>query len=356
MQEQLESLMTDAPTAAVTRLLPDAVTIKYDGLVAGLKLIDAGVAKYSPTWELQQTLHADTVSGRIPGAVVLVEHPPVVTLGKNADPKHMKFHHDTFRAQGIDVVAIDRGGEVTAHEPGQLVMYPVLRLSDFDLMPKKYVNLLEEIVIVSLARLGIKSHVDPHFPGVWVGSSKVCALGIRIKDRATMHGIGLNVCNDLAVFDKITPCGIQGRDVTTVARLLGRDITVSEVAEVLIQEFEKCFEPRRASALGRLDDLLEGAAADTDLDAEEKSSCSKPISTQPVPGLMACCVSTIKLLALHNPMMVCSECKQIIKCFTSEAQFRNYLIYCKSSRRPYSTGQTGPYMVVVFKSYDTYHR
>lgn len=339
MQDQLENVSGQSVTGEALGLL--GAEVAPNTIVAGLKLIDAGRMKYGQAWDMQQDMHADTVSERIAGAIIIVEHPAVVTLGKNADQKHLKFHNDVFRAQGIDVVAIDRGGEVTAHEPGQLVVYPILKLSDFDLTPKKYVNLLEETVIATLGRFGVRSHVDPHFPGVWVGSSKICAIGIRIKDRATMHGIGFNVQNDLSLFEKITPCGIQGRDVTTLSRLVGRNVSIRDAALVFLQEFERRLEPRRASA-------ILSAASEAQSQVETASSASD--------GLLGCCVNTINLLALHNPMMVCSECKQIIKCFTSDSSFRNYLTYCRSSRRPFSTGQTGQYQVVVFKSYDTYHR
>lgn len=204
-----------------------------------LTVVAAGLMDYARCWELQQRLHAQVVAGEAPGYVILVEHPPVLTFGKHADKKHLLFAPQFFAAKGVQLVDTDRGGEVTAHEPGQLVVYPILRLADFGLAPKKYVALLEDAVIRTLAGYGITAATDAENPGVWVGRDKVCAVGVRIKDRATLHGIALNVANDLALFQQIVPCGIQGRGVTSLARLLGRPVTVDEVAPRLTDELAR---------------------------------------------------------------------------------------------------------------------
>jgi lipoate-protein ligase B len=134
------------------------------------------------------------------------------------------------------VYHIDRGGEVTAHEPGQLVVYPILKLADHGLAPKSYVALLERAVIATLARFGVTATIDAERPGVWVGFNKICAVGVRVKERATLHGIALNVSNDLSTFREIVACGLQGRGVTTLGRVLRRDVTVPEIAEALLAE------------------------------------------------------------------------------------------------------------------------
>lgn len=197
---------------------------------------DLGLMPYEACLEKQRQVHARVVAGSDPATVLFVEHPPVLTMGHHADPKFLKFAEAFFASRQIPIVPIERGGEVTAHEPGQQVMYPILRLADFRLMPKRYVELLERVVIRALERLGIAASTDAEHPGVWVGAEKICAIGIRVKERATMHGIALNVRNDLQLFEMIVPCGIQGRGVTTVARVLGRDVAMADVRSLLAAE------------------------------------------------------------------------------------------------------------------------
>lgn len=200
------------------------------------RVIDLGVMPYERCLEVQRETHARVVAGEDPPTILFVEHPRVLTLGRHADPKFLKFADAFFVKQGIAVVPIERGGEVTAHEPGQQVVYPILRLVDFQLMPKRYVELLEHAVIRALAAFGIAAATHPEHPGVWVGDEKVCAIGVRVKDRASLHGLALNVSNDLELFDMIVPCGIQGKGVTSVARLLGRSVAMDEVKAALRRE------------------------------------------------------------------------------------------------------------------------
>jgi lipoate-protein ligase B len=202
---------------------------------------DLGLMAYEDCLARQRQVHARVAAGAAPATVLFVEHPPVLTLGHNANPEFIKF-----APKGVSVVPIERGGEVTAHEPGQQVMYPILRLADFKLMPKRYVELLEDAVIRVLAGFGVAAGTDPEHPGVWVGREKVCAIGIRVKDRASLHGIALNVCNDLALFDMIVPCGIQGRGVTTLSRLLGRPVPTAPVREALTQALRSTLQPLRS--------------------------------------------------------------------------------------------------------------
>lgn len=177
-----------------------------------------GVMSYRDCLEVQYQTHRSVLEAPGRGVILTVEHPSVITLGKHANPANLLWSSEWLRAHSIDLCETDRGGEVTAHEPGQLVMYPILRLSDFLLSPKRYVALLEEAVIATLADLGISSSVDLERPGVWVGVEKICAVGVRIKDRVSMHGVALNVLNSLDVFKLIVPCGLLGRGVTSVAR------------------------------------------------------------------------------------------------------------------------------------------
>lgn len=187
---------------------------------AVIRHLDAGLESYSQCLDRQHIIHRDVSATPGLAVVITVQHTPVITLGKNADHTYVLSGKDWLKARGIDLIQTDRGGEVTAHEPGQLVVYPILKLIEFGLSPRKYVALLEETIIEMLAQWGILSAVDPDHPGVWVGENKICAVGVRIKDRVTMHGIALNICNDLDLFRLMVPCGIVGRGVTSIAREL----------------------------------------------------------------------------------------------------------------------------------------
>ena len=210
---------------------------------------DLGLCDYATAWQRQQQVHAQVLAGDRPNTILLVEHPTVVTLGKNARPEHLLVTSAILESAGIALVETDRGGEVTGHEPGQLVVYPILRLTDYRLSPRKYVCLLEKSVIATLAKFGVRGQIDPEYPGVWVGQRKVCAIGIRIKQRISMHGIALNVCNDLRVFESMVPCGISGRSVTSMSSLTRDHLTTAGVKE----EFLKIFlESLRKTVIGEV--------------------------------------------------------------------------------------------------------
>lgn len=207
-----------------------------------LTLVSAGTLAYDRALVLQQVLHARVTTGEPcagSGYLVVVEHPPVLTFGKHADRKNLLFTTQMLTEAGIAVVDTDRGGEVTAHEPGQLVVYPILRLADFGLTPRRFVAWLEQAVIRTLAGFGVEAATDPKHPGVWVRQAKVCALGVRFKDRVSLHGLALNVANDLSLFDRIIPCGIRDRSVTSLTRLIGRNMTIDAVAPPLVDELAK---------------------------------------------------------------------------------------------------------------------
>ncbi len=194
---------------------------------------------YRRCWDLQRRLHARVVADPSEAYVVTVEHPPVLTFGRHADKKFLLFGEKQLRAEGVDLVDSDRGGEVTAHVPGQLVVYPILGIEAFRLTPRRYVCLLEQAAIDVLAGYHVEAARDPEHPGVWVGNDKVCAIGVRIQQRVSLHGLALNVSNDFDLFRRIVPCGIAGRGVTSLSRAVGRAVTVAEVL------------PKVLAALGR---------------------------------------------------------------------------------------------------------
>ncbi len=197
-----------------------------------LTVVQAGKLSYSAGLALQGELHKRVCANPESQYVILLEHWPVITLGKNSKLSHILASKEYFATIGVEVVRTTRGGEVTVHMPGQLVVYPILHLSHLSLMPKKYVWILEEAVIRTLQVWGIEGKRDESYPGVWVGANKICAVGVRIKDRTSLHGIAMNVENSLELFGTVVPCGIQNRGVTSITRELGGNApTFKEVQE-----------------------------------------------------------------------------------------------------------------------------
>lgn len=190
-----------------------------------------GRVPYLVAEALQERLVLARRNAEIPDTLLLLEHPPVVTLGRGADPSHLLQTEEDLRAAGIDVHACGRGGDVTYHGPGQLVGYPILALEAARRDARRYLRDLEEAVIRTVREHGIEARRDPGLTGVWVGERKIAAIGVRIGTGwITSHGFALNVSTDLAGFETIVPCGIRGREVTSIARETGRDVPLREVA------------------------------------------------------------------------------------------------------------------------------
>ena len=214
-------------------------------MIPQVTLVDAGRMDYGAAWQLQLKLHGSVVADPGKAFLMLVEHDPVITLGKNASEKFVLMRENWLATQGVHLFRTDRGGEATAHNPGQLVAYPIIPLGPFGLGARSYVETLEATVIALLAELGFSANRDPEFPGVWVGNDKVCAVGTRIKDRVTMHGIALNVDNELSIFNFIVPCGISGRGVCSIASLLGRSSpsipSMKRVKSAFVNHFSRNF-------------------------------------------------------------------------------------------------------------------
>ena len=187
-----------------------------------LRVLGLGVVDYRSAWELQKRLVEARRTGDIGDTVVLVEHPPVYTLGRRATTEHVLLDDDARTASGIDLVAVDRGGDVTYHGPGQLVVYPVLRLAG-QRHVVDFVRMLEQVAIEALARCGVTGTRREGLTGVWVEREKIVAIGVRVgAEGVTSHGLALNVDPDLAHFGGIVPCGLATEGVTSLAAL-GRD-------------------------------------------------------------------------------------------------------------------------------------
>ena len=180
--------------------------------------------------------------GLIPDTLLLLEHDPVFTLGRNARKEHILLPIEVLEARGYAVFDCGRGGDVTYHGPGQIVGYPILELPEGRRDVHRYVRDLEEVLIRVLAPYGVTGERIPGLTGVWVGNEKVAAIGVRISRWVTSHGFALNVHNDLAPFDLVVPCGIRDKGVTSLARLLGRPVAVDEVASRLGEEMGEIFD------------------------------------------------------------------------------------------------------------------
>ncbi len=202
-----------------------------------LDVVCLGRRKYDEVWEKQKELVDQRRFEAVPDTLILVEHDPVYTLGKNSNEDHLLQSRDKH----VPIYQIERGGDVTFHGPGQLVGYPILDLHHHRLSVSWYMRTLEEILIQTLGQFGIESQRREGLTGVWVREEKIAALGVRLSRWISMHGFALNVNTDLKFFDGIIPCGIFEHDVTSMSQILGKEVSLVEVEETLITVFRLLF-------------------------------------------------------------------------------------------------------------------
>lgn len=207
-----------------------------------LEVTRLGVVEYEDGLELMDELREKVTRGELPDQLLLLEHPPVVTVGRNAGDGHLLLSPDALARRGIGFFRTGRGGDVTFHGPGQIVGYPILDLSPDRRDVRRYVRDLEEAIIRTLADFSIGSGRIEGLTGVWVGDLKVAAIGVRISRWVTSHGFAFNVSTDLSYFDTIVPCGIRERGVTSVSKLLGRDVALDEVRRPLAAHLAEVFD------------------------------------------------------------------------------------------------------------------
>ena len=221
-----------------------------------------GRIAYRDAWALQKRLVDARVAGTIPDTLLLLEHDAVLTLGKNAEEGHVLASARDLRRRGIEVLRVERGGEVTYHGPGQLVAYPILRLGDRGILVRPLVRALEEAMIETCATLGVEATRRDGHPGCWVMEAgrpprKIGALGIRIERGVSYHGIALNVDPDLRDFELIDPCGMPGLVSTSIAEELGR--TAEPPTTEVVHRAAEVFAAALGRALGAPIDLGEPA-------------------------------------------------------------------------------------------------
>jgi lipoyl(octanoyl) transferase len=201
-----------------------------------------GRIPYSRGLEIQAQLVAERQAGAIPDQLLLLEHDPVFTLGRNARAENVLFPEAALRERGFEVHETGRGGDVTYHGPGQVVGYPILDLSPDRRDVHRYVRDLEEVMIRALSDYGVAAGRIGGLTGTWVGREKIGAIGVRISRWVTSHGFALNVSTDLAPFGLIVPCGIRDKGVTSLERLLGRPVALADVMDRLSAHFLAVFE------------------------------------------------------------------------------------------------------------------
>jgi len=203
-----------------------------------MRFLHLGRQAYEPIWEMQKELVAKRQQGLVPDTVILVEHDPVYTLGKNADENHLL----QSRREDVPTFTVERGGDVTFHGPGQIVGYPILDLHDHRLSISWYMRSLEEMLIRALAEFGIEADRREGLTGVWVEDRKIASLGVRLSRWVTMHGFALNVNTDLSYFDGIIPCGIFECGVTSMESILGKKLKLEVVCNKIKQTFINVFD------------------------------------------------------------------------------------------------------------------
>ncbi|HMI47461.1 MAG TPA: lipoyl(octanoyl) transferase LipB [Gemmatimonadaceae bacterium] len=206
--------------------------------------VPLGRLGYVEALELQRSLARDRISGAIPqDLLLLVEHPPVVTLGRSSKQKHLVASPEFLQTKGVELFEVERGGDVTFHGPGQLVGYPIIDLKRHKQDLHWYLRKIEEALINSLGDYGILGERNTAYTGVWTRGRKIASIGVHARDWVTWHGFALNVTTDLSYFDLIVPCGIDGVVMTSIARELGSDdISMHDVQDRVTARFAEAFD------------------------------------------------------------------------------------------------------------------
>jgi lipoyl(octanoyl) transferase len=223
-------------------------------VVRELQVRRLGLLPYGEALELQAQLVEDRKAGRIPDQLLLLEHPPVITLGVKArkDRSNVLATPEALTAAGVELFETGRGGDVTYHGPGQLVGYPILDLRPDRCDVHRYVRDLEAALMLAAATFGVTSGRLEGLTGTWVGTKKLAAIGVRISRWVTSHGFALNVATNLSHFDLIVPCGIVDKGVTSLERLTGSRLAMDRVEDAIIEAMSRVFERVPVPAAGRV--------------------------------------------------------------------------------------------------------
>jgi lipoyl(octanoyl) transferase len=205
------------------------------------QVIQSGLVAYNEALQLQKETVALRRASTIPDTLLLLEHPPVITLGRNAKKENLLLSMEQLKAHGVQVFETDRGGDVTYHGPGQIVGYPILDLTQHRRDLSWYMRSLEEVFIRVAQDFGINAGRSPGAPGVWVRNDKLVAMGVHVARWITSHGFAFNVNTDLSHYQWIVPCGLPGKGVTSLEKLLGRTVDMELAVERVIARFGEVF-------------------------------------------------------------------------------------------------------------------
>jgi lipoate-protein ligase B len=217
-------------------------------------IIDLGLIDYGKAWDLQHHLWSRRVAEELPDLLILLEHPHVITLGRCGNRGHLIVSPEVLEAMKIPIFHVERGGDITYHGPGQMVVYPILNLKEYGYRIVRYIDQLEEVVLRVLRDFGIEGRRDPLNRGVWVEREKIASLGVAVKRWVSFHGFALNYETDLKYYDLINPCGLKGKKVTSMAEILGSKISRERLSERILFHFKEVF--RRDWEAKNLEELI----------------------------------------------------------------------------------------------------
>ncbi len=203
--------------------------------------LDLGLMPYKQAFSIQEELIQARMAGRISPTIILQENPPVFTIGRTGTRSNILISSEELRQRGIEVLDVDRGGDITYHGPGQLIVSPLLYLGDIDLNANQFLHRLEDVLIALLAGYGIRASKKEGYPGVWWNHSKVGAVGIAVKHGHTFHGFSLNVSLELTPFSLINPCGVDRMPVASLNQILACDVSMAEVKDKLQEIIDQTF-------------------------------------------------------------------------------------------------------------------
>lgn len=223
--------------------------------VRPLNIIRLQIEPYKKIWDFQKKLYQLRLNDLIDDTLILLEHPHTYTLGKSANRNHLLATNETLSKDEIDVFEIDRGGDVTYHGPGQIVGYPIINLNELYEDVHRYLRELEEVIIRTLSEFQVNGVKNPDYTGVWINNNKIAAIGIKVSRWITMHGFAFNINTDLSFFEKIIPCGIFEKGVTSLAQESGTKIDLENVKDVVIKHFCEIFKYNNVKFYRSIDEI-----------------------------------------------------------------------------------------------------
>ncbi len=209
-----------------------------------MNVIDLGQKDYKEVWDLQKIIHQKRVEKEITDTLLLVEHNPVITMGKSGKQNNLLIPFKLLEEKGIAYYQIERGGDVTYHGPGQVVGYPIINIKEGLIGIRPFIERLENVIIATLVEFGIKGEKKEKMIGVWTETGKICSIGVAVKRWVSFHGFAFNVNTNLKHFDLIVPCGLKNVTMTSMQKILNKEISLDRVKKSIIKNFGVIFKKR----------------------------------------------------------------------------------------------------------------